>query len=169
MTFNPCPHGYFARGDCVECKLVRAEAERAEVARRLGNALITAADLRADIERSSAAFDATVRTLRRDKGIAEAERDALRKINSDLSTSKNQLLVDGVRLEERAERAVFARDKFKADAVHARTVAMQIEGECDALRALLAEARGWLHPDLDSPPAMDDLCNRIDAALREVK
>jgi hypothetical protein len=34
--------------------------------------------LRADVERSSAAFDATVRTLRRDKGIAEAERDALR-------------------------------------------------------------------------------------------
>jgi len=44
------------------------------------------------------------------------------------------------------------------------------EAERDALRQLLLEARDWFHPrDSKVPGALVDMCDRIDAALKEGK
>ena len=45
-----------------------------------------------------------------------------------------------------------------------------LESERDALRQLLLEARDWFHPrDSKVPGALVDMCDRIDAALKEGK
>ena len=48
-------------------------------------------------------------------------------------------------------------------------IAAEQATEIEQLRALLREAQQWLTPDRDSPLAMDELWNHIDAALQEQK
>ena len=51
-----------------------------------------------------------------------------------------------------------------------RERALKAEAERDALRQLLLEARDWFHPrDSKVPGALVDMCDRIDAALKEGK
>ena len=58
-----------------------------------------------------------------------------------------------------------------ADAITAlRDKWIAAEAERDALRQLMLEARDWFHPrDPKVPGALVDMCDRIDAALKEGK
>ena len=131
---------------------------------------------------------------RRQKAKCEVELNGLARMYK-MEVERNEKLleeIDQLRLRRDkfyaiAREAQAESDKFKADAVHARTVAMQIEGECDALRALVQRAAPLLkevvlsHADPDDPSYnecekpnslcawCEDAQPIIDAALREGK
>jgi len=100
----------------------------------------------------------------RDKWLAaEAERDA--KDKQLTSCYERMFRVADAITTLRDERDIL-RSGLEATANHRA----KVEAERDALRQLMLEARDWFHPrDPKVPGALVDMCDRIDAALKEPK
>jgi len=159
-----CAHHWTVTSECPQC--LRAQLDDLTVRYRVCK--LDADGQRKRVERAEAERTATAKLLTQcqEKIIPQlrAERDALRNINFSLGESKNQLLIDGARLQERAERAEAERDLAASTFTYQSKKIERLQEEVAALRALLARLRGTCGHAM----SLWELA-QIDPALREGK